>query len=98
MHQFIHKIRDWGDSHHVMKGFHQGGLKHTHQLMYALILGNLEFVKEPLLTDPHILYLNPICKDGDDECVVYLLPLEEVEASDQVAKDADSMYGGFCVV
>ncbi len=43
---------------------------------------------------PGVPNQGPICEYGDYECVVHLAPVEEVEASDGVAKDANPTYGG----
>jgi len=45
-------------------------------------LCDLEFVGQPLLPSSLVLYQEAIGKDGDDECVVDLSPVEEVEALD----------------
>jgi len=48
-------------------------------------LGDLEAVDEAFLPFTGVPYLGPVGECQDDEGIVYLLPVEEVEASDGVA-------------
>jgi hypothetical protein len=57
----------------------------AHHLMQALILGDLEVVDEAFLPFTGVPYLGPIGECQNDEGVVYLPPVEKVEASDGVA-------------
>jgi hypothetical protein len=45
-----------------------------------------------------ILYLGPIGERQDDQGVVYLLPIEEVKASDGAAQEGDPSDGRSCSV
>ena len=48
-------------------------------------MGNLEVVDEAFLLFTSVPYLGPVGECRDEEGIVYLPPVEEVEASDRVA-------------
>ncbi len=60
----------------------------------AIILGDLQGVDKALLLAAGVPDLGPIHEHGDYQGVVDLVPVEEVEAADQVAEDADALDGG----
>ena len=57
-------------------------------------MGDLEVLDQALLVDASVPDLHPIDEDGDDEGIVYLVPIVEVKATDRVAKKIDLMYVG----
>jgi hypothetical protein len=61
-----------------MKGFNQRGFKHARNLMYAFILGYLEFMHKALLAITCIPHLCSVHQDGDDEGIVNLSLVEKV--------------------
>ncbi len=81
-----------------MKGVDWGGTEDPGDLVDAIVLGHLEEADKALLTNPGVSNWSTVCQDGDDECIVDLVPVEEVEASDGVAEDADAPDGRVGVV
>ncbi len=75
-----------------MQRLGEGGTEDPGELAYTVILCHLKVLDQALLMDPGVLNRCPVCKHGDDQGVVDLTPVHEVEASDRVAKNADSVY------
>ena len=50
------------------------------------------------MSDPSVPNLESVYEDQDYECIIDSAPVEEVEASDRVAQNADSMDSGFSMV
>ena len=63
-----------------MERLHQCHFEHASDLMYTLILGDLQVVNKTLLPDPCVPYLCTICESGDDQCIVHLMLVHKVEA------------------
>jgi len=76
-----------------VKGFHRGGAEDPGDLMDAVVLRYLQAANEALLADPGVPNRGAVREDRNDECVVDLVPVEEVEAADGVAEDADAPDG-----
>jgi len=76
-----------------VKGLHRRGVKDPSDLAEAIVLGNLESVDEALLLAACVPDLGPVCEYRDNQGIVDLAPVEEVEAADQIAEDADAPDG-----
>ena len=59
----------------------------------AIILCHLKAVDEAFLPYPCVPDLGPVCEYRDNQGIVDLAPVEEVEAVDQIAEDADASDG-----
>jgi len=81
-----------------MKGLCGHSAENPGDLSQTVVLCNLEGVDQALLSVAGVPNLGPVCKHRDDQGIVDLVPVEEVEATDGVAKDADPMDGGMGAV
>ncbi len=61
-------------------------------------MGNLEAGEQALLSDPSVPNWGPIGENRDDQCIVDTALVQEIQASDRVAQDADAPDGGLGVV
>ena len=93
VHQFRQHVRDRGNAREVVKGLCGHCPKDTRNFMEPIVLGDLKGVDEALLTPAGVPNWGPICEYGDNEGVVDFAPIEEVEALDRVAEDADPADG-----
>ncbi len=87
-------MRERGNAGEVVEGLRGCCSKDARYFPEPIILCDLEEVDEALLPPSGVPNRGAVREDGDDQGVVYLAPVEEVEALDQVAEDADPAYGG----